>query len=121
MNFELVVDSPQTYESWRQHQLSTATAPMSDLEQRGQNVFMSSACNLCHAIAGTDASATAGPDLTHVGSRRMIASGALPNTDTNMRAWIENPQRIKPGSQMPVVSLSPQNLDALAAYMRALQ
>jgi cytochrome c oxidase subunit 2 len=121
MNFELIVDSPQDFETWRQRQLSTATPPTNELARRGQDIFMSSACNLCHAIAGTDAAATTGPDLTHVGSRRMIASGVLPNTDENMRAWIENPQRIKPGSQMPVVSLSPADLDALVAYLRGLQ
>jgi cytochrome c oxidase subunit 2 len=121
MQFELIVDSPQEYAAWRQRQLSTAAAPSNELSARGMQIFMSGACSLCHAIAGTDASATTGPDLTHVGSRRMIASGTLPNTDANMRAWLENPQRIKPGSQMPVVSLSPQDLDALVAYMRVLQ
>jgi len=121
MNFELIVDSPQDFESWREHQLSMGVAPADELARQGQRLFMSTACSLCHAIAGTDAAATTGPDLTHVGSRRMIASGTLPNTDANMRAWIENPQRIKPGSQMPVVSLSPENLDALVAYLRVLQ
>jgi cytochrome c oxidase subunit 2 len=121
MNFEMIVDTPEDFARWKQQQLSTATAPGDALAQRGLDTFMSSACNMCHAISGTDASATTGPDLTHIGSRRMIASGTLPNTDDNMRAWLENPQRIKPGSQMPVVSLTAEDLDALVAYMRTLQ
>jgi cytochrome c1 len=38
-----------------------------------------------------------------------------------MRRWLENPQRVKPGNRMPVVSLAPEDYDALVAYLGTLQ
>jgi cytochrome c oxidase subunit 2 len=84
-------------------------------------VFFTSACNLCHAVAGTDAAASLGPDLSHVASRRMLAAGTLPNDPEHLRRWLENPQREKPGNRMPVVSLGHDDLDALVAYLGMLR
>ena len=121
MNFEVVVDSPEAFAAWSDQQLSTAPSPTTPETQAGQKVFMSSACNMCHAISGTDASARVGPDLSHFASRRWLAAGAAPNTPENLRAWLQNPQRMKPGNHMPVVQLEPQELDALVAYIGSLK
>jgi len=82
---------------------------------------MTSSCVLCHAIQGTDASATAGPDLTHVASRDTIAAGALRNTPANLSSWILAPQRFKLGVMMPATQLPPEDLSALTAYLGSLQ
>jgi cytochrome c oxidase subunit 2 len=82
---------------------------------------MDSACNLCHAISGTPAFAQTGPDLTHLASRRSLAAGALANTPDNLRRWLANPQQVKPGNHMPVVSLDAQQLEALTTYLSQLQ
>ena len=52
-----------------------------------------------------------GPDLTHLMSRDTIAAGAAPNTPEMLRLWIKNPDAIKPGSKMPAMGLSDQDLD----------
>ena len=121
MNFEVVVDSQDAFNTWADHQLSSAATPASPEAQEGQRVFMASACNMCHAIAGTDAQGTVGPDLSHFASRRWLAAGTLPNTRENLRHWLENPQQVKPGNHMPVVQLDSQQLDALVAYIGSLQ
>ena len=62
-----------------------------------------------------------GPDLTHVGSRAIIASGILDNTPENMARWIKDPPAEKPGSLMPNLHLSDQDVNALVAYLEALK
>ena len=90
--------------------------PLSDAASEGQQIFETTACINCHAVAGTVANGRFGPDLTHLMSRDTIASGAAPNTPENLRRWIRNPDAIKPGSRMPAMELSDRELDAVTAY-----
>jgi cytochrome c oxidase subunit 2 len=76
---------------------------------------------VCHNIAGTPATGRTGPDLSHVASRRMLASGTLPNTRGNLAGWILDPQGIKPGTKMPSNQLQPSELQALLAYLESLR
>jgi cytochrome c oxidase subunit 2 len=62
-----------------------------------------------------------GPDLTHVASRDTIASGAVPNTPQNLRKWIDDPDSLKPGSQMPSMHLNAHDLNAVTAYLTQLR
>jgi len=62
-----------------------------------------------------------GPDLTHLMSRGTIASGAAENTAENLRAWLQDPDAIKPGALMPAMKLSDPELDALVRYMQSLR
>jgi cytochrome c oxidase subunit 2 len=109
------------FERWKNDQLAPARAPASQSEQRGQQVFMSSTCILCHSIQGTPAGATVGPDLTHVASRSVLAAGALPNTASNLSSWILAPHRFKPGVQMPATALPSDDLAALTTYLSSLR
>jgi cytochrome c oxidase subunit 2 len=88
--------------------------------RRGQQVFLTGPCVMCHTIRGTIALARAGPDLTHLASRSTIAAGTLPNTRGNLGGWILNPQNLKPGTQMPATLLPPEDLHALVAYLETL-
>jgi cytochrome c oxidase subunit 2 len=76
---------------------------------------------MCHTIQGTPAGGRSAPDLTHLASRSSIAAGALPYSRGNLAAWIADPQRIKPGNHMPMVEVSPGDLQALTAYLDSLQ
>ena len=59
-------------------------------------------CPQCHAIRGTAAGATFGPDLTHAGSAaRRSPPEPCPTRPTICGGWIRNPQDFKPGSKMP--------------------
>jgi cytochrome c oxidase subunit 2 len=82
---------------------------------------MSSRCSGCHAIAGTEAFGTVGPDLTHVASRKRLAMGTLSNDAAQLESWIENPHSSKPGVQMPSTPLPTEDLKALVSYLRGLE
>ena len=58
---------------------------------------MTSACSSCHRIAGTPAQADVGPDLSHLASRATLAAGTIPDTWSELAAWIHNPQAIRAG------------------------
>jgi len=118
----LVIAEPQAkYDEWIRRQRSAANAPRDSVAARGKIVFEGSTCVMCHAISGTVAGATTGPDLSHLASRQTIAAGTLANTDANLYAWISDPQRIKPGTLMPATKLDPRDLQALVAYLRQLK
>jgi cytochrome c oxidase subunit 2 len=63
----------------------------------------------------------AGPDLTHVGSRRTIAGGMLPNTRDSLARWLKDPPAVKPGALMPDLRLSDADVAALVAYLEMLK
>ena len=103
-----------------QQQLPHVGAQSSALSN-GERVFESIACVNCHTVSGTPAKGRFGPDLTHLMSRDTIASGAVANTHQTLRLWIKNPDAIKPGSKMPAMGLSDQDLDAVTAYLESLR
>ncbi len=117
----LVIAQPQAeFDAWLTAQQSAPPAPTSDLARQGQQIFMDASCDSCHAIAGTAAAGRLGPDLTHLASRRTLASGILENNIGSLGGWIINPQHIKPGNLMPSNDLSGPQLQALLAYLATL-
>jgi cytochrome c oxidase subunit 2 len=121
MAFEVIADPPAHFAQWLVQQRDTAATPTDSITRRGLQVFVSSACVMCHTIGGTTAGSRVGPDLTHLASRRSIAAGTLPNTAGNLMAWIAAPQAVKPGARMPATALAPQDLAAVVAYLETLR
>jgi cytochrome c oxidase subunit 2 len=121
MRFTVVVDPPDRFEHWLAAQRAPAPAPATPEQRRGQQVFLGTTCVMCHSVAGTPAMSRVGPDLTHVASRRWIASAFLPNTRAHLAGWIADPQRIRPGVRMPLNPLPPQDLRALLEYLESLR
>jgi cytochrome c oxidase subunit 2 len=121
MALHVVAHDSAGFEAWRQRSLALAAVPLDSVSRRGQEIFLSGPCAMCHAIAGTPAGSRVGPDLTHLASRRTIAAGTLPNTRGNLAAWIVDPQRIKPGVNMPSIAIPAKDLDALLAYLGTLK
>jgi cytochrome c oxidase subunit 2 len=119
MLLNVVVQTPEDFERWAQQQ--KAPAGMSGQVAEGRNVFETNACMNCHTIAGTPANGRFGPDLTHLMSRKTIASGAAPNDEKNLRLWVKEPDAIKPGCLMPAMQLSDHDLDSLVTYLMSLQ
>jgi len=119
MLLRVSVESAEDFAAW----VSTQKQPaiQDEREIAGKQVFETTACVNCHAVAGTNAKGHFGPDLTHLMSRRTIAAGAAENTRENLRLWIQNPDAIKPGSLMPAMKLSDVDLDALVRYLETLQ
>jgi cytochrome c oxidase subunit 2 len=121
MAFEVIAETPERFEAWAAGQRRPAVEPADANTRRGQEVFLRSSCVMCHAIEGTSAGARKAPDLTHVGGRTTLAAGTLPNGASEMQRWIADPQRWKPGVNMPASTLSAGDLQALAAYLGSLK
>ena len=119
MLLRVSVDSPEDFAAWVRAQQQPAVQDPRASE--GRRVFERTACINCHTVTGTVANGRFGPDLTHVMSRATIAAGAAQNTPRNLRAWIQNPNAIKPGSLMPAMQLSDGDLNAVVSYMETLQ
>ncbi|MFZ3215031.1 MAG: cytochrome c oxidase subunit II [Candidatus Acidiferrales bacterium] len=119
MLLRVYVEPREQFDRWVQEEKQPAQ--VSDAVAAGRRIFETTACINCHAIAGTVANGRFGPDLTHLMSRDTIAAGAATNTPANLRAWIQNPDSIKPGSLMPAMQLSDRDLDALTAYLETLR
>jgi cytochrome c oxidase subunit 2 len=119
MLLQVSVDSPEAFDAWVRAQQQPANRDEKTIA--GRRVFETTACVNCHAIGGTAAAGRFGPDLTHLMSRRTIASGAAQNTTEKLRLWIQNPDAIKPGSLMPAMKLSDADLDALVVFLETLQ
>lgn len=121
MLLRVYVDTPAQFAAWVRNQEQPAVEDNSPEVAAGRRVFETEACMNCHAIRGTAATGRFGPDLTHLMSRSTIASGAAPNTQANLRQWIKDPNSIKPGSLMPAMQLTDQQLDEVTAYLETLK
>ena len=120
MGLEVVAQSQPDFDQWRAAQLDAAREPASESQIRGRGL-VEYRCGLCHQVRGTRAGAVSAPDLTHVMSRRMLASGTVPNTPGNLAAWIQNAQALKPGSLMPNQYLTGEQLSDVLAYLETLK
>jgi cytochrome c oxidase subunit 2 len=122
MNFYTVVEEPDQFEAWLAAQSQPAQPPASALGQQGQQLFLGLGCGACHRVRGTEAVGPMGPDLTHVGSRRSLGAGILPNETAEFMHWISRTEQAKPGVHMPAYSmLNRDELQALAAYLNELR
>ena len=121
MAFWVVAEPQEQFNAWRQNQTQTSVPPSTDAQKRGQQVFFSTTCVMCHAINGTAAGSNVGPNLTHVGSRYMIAAATLQNTHEHLAQWIQDSQAFKPGNRMPQHNLSDADLQALVDYLASLK
>ncbi len=121
MAFLVVAESPEKFRAWQEQQRQPSAQPSDDLQRRGQQVFLSSPCVMCHTVTGTQAGSKVGPDLTHVGSRSTIAAATLQNTPGNVGGWVSDAQGVKPGCRMPPNNLSPDDLQAVIAYLQSLK
>jgi cytochrome c oxidase subunit 2 len=121
MAFVVVAEPKARFVQWLTDQRASSNPPAVWLTQRGQQVFLSGSCPLCHSVAGTSAGGGLGPDLSHFASRKTIAAGTRPNTLGNLAGWIVDPQSMKPGTKMPPNRLSPADLHALTTYLESLR
>jgi cytochrome c oxidase subunit 2 len=120
MRLEVIAEPRAQYDAWvRRQQQAAATA--SGAAARGLRLFGELTCVNCHSIKGVVETTNAGPNLTHVATRRTLGSAIVPNTPENLRRWLADPQQIKPGAKMPNFKLSPGQLDDLLAYLGTLQ
>jgi cytochrome c oxidase subunit 2 len=113
MALYVVTTAREDFDRWVTLQRAPAARPDAAFEAH---------CATCHAIRGSRARGTSGPDLTHVGSRLSIGAGVLPTDATQLARWIASNQHIKPGNLMPAFGeFSAGELAALADYLASLR
>jgi cytochrome c oxidase subunit II len=100
MAFDVVVQEPADFATWREAQRRPATA-------QGAKTFLAAGCGACHIVRGVSEAGSVGPDLTHLASRRSIGAGSLPLTKANLADWLVAPSHIKPGVRMPSFATLP--------------
>jgi cytochrome c oxidase subunit 2 len=118
MGFVVVALPPAEFEAWR----AARSRPAAQATGAGSAVFAKAGCGACHTIRGTAANGLAGPDLTHIGSRRTLGAGILPNNAGTLAGWIADSQAIKPGNRMPAYPvLTGAELRVVAEYLERLE
>jgi cytochrome c oxidase subunit 2 len=119
MLLRVIVEPPADFEKWTAAQkLDAASDPGME---SARATFLSMSCVNCHAVSGTTATGTFGPDLSHLMSRATLGSGVIPNTPENLRFWIKDPQAIKRGNLMPNMQLNSRELDEIVLYLSSLK
>jgi len=121
MAIDVVAESPEKFSSWLDAMRQPGRDPPDPAVRQGRDVFMRARCAGCHTIRGSEAAGQTAPDLTHIASRSTLGAGTLPNTAANLADWIQDPQRVKPGNQMPPNPLPADDLHALVAYLETLR
>jgi cytochrome c oxidase subunit 2 len=121
MDIVIVAETPTEFGAWLAGQRDYAREPTTPQAARGKQLVESRACALCHTVSGTRALGGTGPDLSHFASRSTLGAGAAARDAEALRHWIENPQALKPGVQMPAVPLSRDDLAAVVTYLEGLQ
>ena len=118
MLIRAIVEPADRFDSWLEAQRANAGGSVSD---PGAQVFLTSTCVSCHTVRGTSAAGTAGPDLTHFGSRETLGAGVAPNDAAHLSTWVRDAQSLKPGTLMPRFSLSDQQVADLVRYLQSLK
>jgi cytochrome c oxidase subunit 2 len=119
MLIRVVVDSPSEFDDWLQNERRPAVDDPA--VKAGRSTFLSQSCVNCHRVRGTSAQGTYAPDLTHLMRRQTIASGTVSNTPEDLRRWVGDPQKIKPGCLMPAFGLSDRDRDLIVDYLVTLR
>jgi cytochrome c oxidase subunit 2 len=135
MDFVAVAEDSGTFQTWLTGQQAAVQKPANGTpDANALAVFQSAGCSGCHVINGISPAniRLIGPNLTHFGSRGLIAGGVLDNNPANLRQWILHAQQVKDGSDMPSFdgsvptvnggkALTSDQLDSLVNYLESLQ
>lgn len=120
MAFPAVAMPAAAFEAWLDARLDPS--PGRGMHAAGRALFQREGCGACHRVNGTEASGTAGPDLSHVGSRLTVGAGILEQNPENLARLIADAGAVKAGSQMPAYRhLSAEELAAIATWLSGLQ
>jgi cytochrome c oxidase subunit 2 len=121
MLLRVIAEPLEDFERWLANEQKPAVDDPG--ARKGKAVFFSQSCVNCHTVRfpGSTAKGRFGPDLTHLMSRQTLASGMIANTPENLRAWVRDPQKVKPGCLMPAFGLSNQDREQMIDYLLTLR
>ena len=90
----------------------------------GKTLFSSRGCIACHVAPGVPgATGTIGPSLAGIGdpAKKPTLTDGGANTPEHVKTWIQDPQRLKPGTMMPNLGLSDRDANDLTAFLLTLK
>jgi cytochrome c oxidase subunit 2 len=124
--------APAEYEAWLEAQQTGAHLPEEGTpEYDGYQVYLNKQCFQCHTVRFEDETASNivppeafnGPELTHFASRNTFAGATLPEADQSradaLKQWLSDPPSTKPGSFMPDLALTEQEIDQLIVWLES--
>jgi cytochrome c oxidase subunit 2 len=140
MRFRVIAEPREEFDAWLLEQAEPAIESQDPLIAAGKQIFQQSGCGGCHAT-DPGSKGRIGPNLAHVASRTTLAAGVFENRDefgqvnagilqANVRKWLEDPMKAKPGNIMGMQAavytdsdkaLSEQDLSAVVAYIYSLK
>jgi cytochrome c oxidase subunit 2 len=121
MRIHVIAQNEKDYNQWLVVNAANARLPQDNLAVTGAALFQNKTCGSCHRIRGTNAIGVAGPDLTHLESRQHLLTGLLKNNEADLFKWINHPQQIKPGANMPDFIFSKDTVNAIVHYLNQLK
>ena len=122
MLITLVAHPKNEYDAWAADAVKEANRLLDPATKKGRETFLSLACVGCHTVKGTVAAGKVGPELTHVASKKSIAGGVLsPVDEANLSKWIKNPPAVKPGTLMPNLGLSDDQIHDIVQWLLTLK
>ena len=126
MDFKVVVVSEEEYEQWVNDMKSfnTDQLELDTVAQEGKALFEEKGCISCHATDTQNYSpgnTPIGPDLTQFADRSRFA-GYLEPTEENLKDWLRDPEKLKPGNLMTGTygELSEDEIDKIAQFLLQL-
>jgi len=121
MRERAIIQSQADFDNWVAAQRLPA-APTPPEAAEGAHQFLIKGCGGCHTIQGVNgAVGKVGPNLTHFASRGTFAGSLFENNTADLRLWLKDPPRAKPGSIMPNLGLNDQEIDSLVVYLQSLK
>jgi cytochrome c oxidase subunit 2 len=127
MRIVAVVESKADFDAWVANQQLPPPAPQGPTEQSAVDLITHGICSNCHALGappppppGEQPKKLIGPNLNHLMSRSVFAGATFELTPENLKRWLQDTQKMKPGNDM-VVKLKPEEIDALMAYLTRLK
>lgn len=137
MRARVQVLTGEDFDAWVQAQQQPAPVPEEGTQEwDGLQVYINKGCNACHAVDFADngagiedairpEGAFRGPNLTHFASRNVFAGAYLPydglSYEDALTEWLANPPAVKPGSFMPNLGLTGQEIEDLIAWLESNQ
>ena len=119
MRLRVVAHEPDAFDDWVRANAAEAPRPTGGEAAEGAAMFRQKGCASCHSVKGF-AAGEVGPDLTHLKQRKVFAGAMFPMNDKNLRVWLRDPPAEKPGSTMPNLNLSEDEITKLIAYLDTL-
>ena len=122
MLLSVVAQQPADYQAWAAQAVKDANRFNSPEVAKGKALFTSLPCAGCHTIEGLS-SGTVGPNLTHEASKTTPIAGGPggPVNEEDLRRWIKDPQKVKPGTVMPTLGLDDATVDTLVQFILTLK